>query len=556
MQTSKLLLTVALAGISFSGFAAPAAYVSKKCMKKPLKIVNTTTSSLQRDHEDCNKVWVLPPNAGVSKLSSVTPSSNLGFCGEMRLLQKTSFRIVKRISTFESEADALSPQVISAQQKLEKANEALAAVEKSDAIRELTVLRDQKMEIDAQIENVLTQLDSCNNSCITLNEEYSELSSQRRDLNSQITKLRRVNRDEVRKFKRAESKVTAAEQNFNYYNDMIIAKAEKMTKLRTLIAQMYSQYGKMEGGYAHINYDTGWDQNIETLEKKYPELNFEKVVTRNTRINANFVGSSDKDSYLESLPSILDYSLAGFEFSPYGEEDPKTLASLPSVLSGSIRLSVVGACPVYYSNFLKDVSETLEKRSDLSQGYGFGITATYMYPSVFNFYLEASYNLFKFYEKIVESGSKGGFFSSKSWRKVTETKFDNDTFKIKWLDEANLYSSNEKTKIRKMVKAELMQRALAHMAQPAGRPDPNMRVRAFSNPQPGALILATGLNKTCGWNIYCKAGSWILKGITGIFGSSKATASFKSTHNSKATEIWDEQNILWRPGTTSIVEKL
>jgi hypothetical protein len=94
------------------------------------------------------------------------------------------------------------------------------------------------------------------------------------------------------------------------------------------------------------------------------------------------------------------------------------------------------------------------------------------------------------------------------------------------------------------------------MAEPAGSRPSRMTAIDTFNPEPGALVVARGLEKTCGWySYYCRAGGWILKGLTSIFGSSKSEATFQSTHDSTAIEIWNEENVLWRPGASSFVEK-
>lgn len=541
--------------MSSTVMAAPSAFEAKHC--GPLNITNNTTSTVIRDHEDCSKVWVMPPEMGTVQTKNFKKSGNLGFCTELKNIQGATRRITNRIAALEDDIDRQTPSIRRAERKLRLAEEKLAAAKNTTIINEYNDLLDRLDTIEVRLEGIQVKLSECSSDCQALLNDYNDLRAEKKKINYDIRTVRRDNISSLRAYEKARSQHEAALRHFEFVNDEVLTIIEKKAQLHDRIFSLYKNYAKLEGGYISLNYDLNWDENVTALETAYPQYNFSKVATKDARIHANFIGSTDQDSYLASLPMILDYSIGGFEYQPYGVERDANISALPSEIQGDLRLSVVGACPYYYSNFLDDRTGQLQvnPNADTTQ-FGFGLSTSYKYPAVFKFNLEASYNLYKFYKKVVRSGSSGGLFSKKSWKKVSETKIDKDTFSIKWLDEGNRYSQDEKNKIRQTVKEELIARALQNMAEPAGaRPTQMTAVNTF-NPEPGALVVARGLEKTCGWYSYkCRAASWVLKGLTSIFGSARSEAEFQSTHDSTSTEIWNEENVVWRPGASSYVEK-
>lgn len=535
--------------------AAPSAFEAENC--PALKINNNTTSTLIRDHKDCTKVWVMPPQMGEVTTKHFKKSGNLGFCAEMKNIQGITRKISNKLGALEEQIGLQTPAIRKAEKRLQLAEKAFAEAKNSPSLMEYNDMTDRLMEIEARISELYELMNQCSYPCKDIQAELKDLRLEKRTLNQDIRLVRRENIQAVRKYEKAKTKYESAKRHFEFVDGEVDALIDKQQSLHNRMFKLYANYGKLEGGYVSLNYDLAWDENVTQLEADYPQYNFTKVETKDARFHANFIASNDQETYLESLPMILDYSLAGFEYQPYGEEREPEISALPSEIQGDLRLSVIGACPYYYSNFLEDNSGTLVINPNADQTeFGFGLSASYKFPAVFKFHLEASYNLYKFYKKIVRSGSRGGLFSKKSWKKVHETKIDKDTFSIEWLDEASIYSQADKEKIKKTIKEELVARALQNMAEPAGSRPPRMTAIDTFNPEPGALVVARGIEETCGWYSYkCKAASWVLKGLTSIFGSSRSEAEFQSTHDSTATEIWNEENVIWRAGASSFVEK-
>ena len=492
---------------------------------------------------------------GIASTKNFKRSANLNFCSEIKDIQKSSSRISASIAKLNERMDENIPKIEEAQKKVLEAKEEVSKYTAISAVKTLTDLQDQLENIEESLSKTEDSLNSCNHSCDEFIANYRDLREERKRLNQEMRSLRRNNRVSLRNYERAKAKLESAESHRDYQEEFVLDILDRKEKLYDLMHGLYKNLGKLEGGTISVNYDLKCDDNVQELESKYSSqgLHFSAVDTQDARLSANFVGANDKDSYYDSLPALLDYTIAGFKYLPYGEQSTNDLVSVPDQIQGDLRLSLIGACPYYYKDFLS--SDSLEADTDLNKKeYSYGLSISYMHPAVYRFELEAKYNLYKFYKKVVKSGSSGGLFSSRSWKKVSETKLDKDTFDITWLDEGQKYTREEKEQIRNTVKAELTARVLQNMGhQASSSPGPLVAINTYS-PKPGALVLAKGLNKVCGWNFYCKAGSWALKGLTSIFGGSKAEASFQSTHDSTAIEKWNEEEIKLKAGSTSFTE--
>jgi hypothetical protein len=159
--------------------------------------------------------------------------------------------------------------------------------------------------------------------------------------------------------------------------------------------------------------------------------------------------------------------------------------------------------------------------------------------------------LYQFYEKIVSSSSSGGLFSSHTATSIAETKLDHDTFNIDWNveDPNSKYDEDTREQVAKDLKLDLIGRVLGTMAQPTFENVP--MPSAPTQQGHGAVVLANGLQNTCGMvNIWCTAGSWVLRGLDAIFGSNSATNSFRSTWDRTATETWNSTTTRWNTGAT------
>src|SRR5690606_20572916 len=202
----------------------------------------------------------------------------------------------------------------------------------------------------------------------------------------------------------------------------------------------------------------------------------------------------------------------------------------PPEFIGNLRMGLLGAC----ASKFPEKFNVMKHESGLPK---FGLAIQYEYESVFRTNITFKYNLYKFFEVIRKSGSRGGLFSSKSWSSVTEKEGGEDAIHVSWDEEDpdNVISETDKREIEKEIKAELIARVLRMMAIPAIGPQQGL-APVPPMPENGAVIAARGLEQGCGHlSHYCVAGSWILKVANGIFGSSRTEQSFRKEWDYEAT---------------------
>lgn len=546
---STITVALGLAALSFAGeaSAAPGAFGSK-C--GALTINNDTPATLLRDTEDCSLVWVLPPNAGKTQLTGFTPSANLGMCKEVKTAQGASERVLQRMDATQKEVDELQPQYDAANKRVVDATAKVHDLLQKAELKQLNDMETAQAAVEDKLQAVSDKMDGCDKNCDALSDEYKQLSKQRQDLASAVGKLRSKYLASVRQYDQAKAELNAAEEERNDVGAGLQAIYAKQSQFHKDLLDLLVFYSRIEGGYAHLDYDTQWDDAVARLTKEYNgQYQFRKVPTKDARIFANLVGAGDQATYLSSMPSLLDYSINGLKFQPFGEERQPEMSSLPSHFSGTLRLSLMGGCPLYYKDYL--TSNELQPSGTAPDSWNFAISTTYKYPAAYKMKMTASYNLYQFYQKIVESSSSGGLFSSHTATSIAETKLDHDTFSIDWTveDPDSKYDEETRQQIAKELKLDLIGRVLGTMAQPTFENVPMPSVPQQQGH--GAVVLANGLQSTCGMvNVWCTAGSWVLRGLDAIFGSNSATNTFRSTWDRTATETWNSDTTKWNTGAT------
>ena len=534
--------------------AAPATYGSAKC--GGLTIENDTGATLVRDHEDCRLVWVLPPTAGSAQFSGYDGHANLNLCQELKETQKSSLRVTKQIDDTNAEITKLLPSRQAADQAVAKAKARVRDLLQKAELLQLQTIQERLKDIDVRMEDIVKNSLACGDDCETLRAEHKNLAEERTRLGREQRDLRKQFLAEVKDFDRAKAIENAAVEKRDAVIASVDAIMSQQIKYKNTLHQMMKTYSTYGAGIAYVNYDTGWDAAVATLSQRYAgQFEFRKVQTKDARVFANVVSQGDQETYLSSLPAVLGYSLNGLKYQPFGEEVNPGMNALPSVLGGSISLSLIGGCPLYYKNFID--SNGLEPAGTERNNYAFAISATYNYPSVYKMKMEAKYNLYKFYEKIVESSSSGGFFSSRTNTSVVENSVNRDGFVIDWTvqDPSSIYNEAKRQEVASELKQQLIGRVLNMTASPQLQA-PDMSVPAPVMGEHGAVVFANGLEKTCGGiNVWCTAGVWVLRGLDSIFGSSSATNSYRKAMDNWATDTWSSETVQWNAGAMVFVPR-
>ena len=529
------LLTFAV-GLVFShnAFSLPTLYPMNETLLST--IVNTTNSNLVADSVDQHVIYVMPPNSAysfVNGLHSIT--ANIGFCQEMGNLQTYSRDISAKIASLTMLSEERFKIYEQKNAQLKEARLQLAQYAVANDMNELVELDDKLSATERKISKVLEDSQSCTQFCSDLRTEYKELRKIRSELKQKRGELADRFDSRIQKYTKHQRKVEALVEDLKASREAWQSLQDTLMENQSNFVKMYKIYGELEGALAHVKFTSNWDQNIASLRQQNAGFDFKKIETKNTVITSNIAD-------VKSLPrsgAILGYMIGGAY-----EEGKLSLPSYPEELSGNIRLSLIGACPVLHPDYF-DIN--LPNGSDQMR---YGLTVAYDYPSAFTTRVQMKYNMHKMYQKIVSSGSRGGFFRRRSWTSVEERTEFKDSFRVEWLeqDASNRLTDEEKADLEKDMRNSIFAR-LAAIGLPAAANAGQLVV-----PTPGAsgaIVLSNALKKQCPGNAYCIAGSVALDVLDSIFGSSSASASYRNIQDADMSEEWSRTLVSYKPWVTT-----
>jgi hypothetical protein len=546
MKKSHVLISIfASSAIAQVASALPTHYPPES--SRITSIQNPTNSSILADTRNANQFYVTPPKRFDAKVEQIIANANAGFCNEMSDLQLSSRLLSKRIKELALQVAAKDTEATAAKDRANALKqEASKFFISKPALGELRTLNDRIEDNQALVDEKRDLLLDCEGTaCDILEKDIDELRADIKADKATVRELERTYREDIRKYDRLMEQARLAEDEVTTIGDELLTINTKVQAFQTQLFSTYSKFARLEGGTASLNYESAWTENINRLESMYPDLNFLMLPTKDVKLYATFVGAATEDSYLASLPSVLDYTIGGVGYSPFGEQKVTMLPSLPEQLTANVRLSLIGTCPV-----LKPDAFDIPKENTGVPKYG--ITATYTYPVGIFRRLKMDYNLYRVYERMSKTKTSGGLFTSKSKKEVRESSWDDETLKIDWMDQgegAEKLSETDKTALTNTFKDELMAQVLLLQGVPLvdGKATPS---EAPNPPPRGAMVVAEGLEKSCGWySWYCTGGAWVLKGLDAIFGSSSSESNFRKEHNIKISREWSDEQSFDRPGT-------
>lgn len=538
MKMMKTKLSFALASICLvnTAFAVPTIYPLKVTKLSELK--NTTNSNLIADTDDESVFWVMPPNSGTSEVKSLhTITSNIGFCKEMADLQTYSRETVQRMNQLVKAETESKFQVDAKLSQLAKARQQLAEYVVVSNLSELEHIDLRVDSIEIEIKDLTEQLMSCTQSCESLKDQISTLSREKREETLRRRNIFAKHAKAAKAYERKKATVAAIKSELEDMEESWIKLNDKLIKIHNSFIQIYSSFSKLEGARASIVFDNKWDANIATLREENPTFSFQKIQTQNAIITTSI-------AEVKNFPSdgaIMSYDMGGSV-----SEGKLALPSYPENVTGNVRLSLLGACPVLHPDYY-DIN--LPNGTDQMK---YGMTVSYEYPTAFVASAKAKYNMYKMYQKIMKSGSKGGFFRSKSWSSVEEKTFFRDEFSVEWKEQdgSNAIPDAEKIELEKEMRNQVLGR-LAAIGLPTVT-NPGQLVTP-GIPQSGAVVLGNSLanNRACQANIYCTAAGIGIKFMAAIFGSSSTAASYTNIQDMELVESWSRQKVVFKPWISS-----
>lgn len=529
----KFVTGALLMSISTSLLALPTIYP-----KNPLalsSVVNTTNSNLIADHHDPKLFHVMPPNTATSivkGLHSIT--ANVGFCGEMADLQAYSKKTSALLADLAASEIKKSEQFELLIQELSDERLRMAESVANHPVRVLGDIDEQIELIDQQTNEIISALESCVDNCQELRAQYKDLREERKKQIQDRRAIVKQYANESKIYEQGKARVAAVEQKVEALMLEWDNLKNRLNRTRASFVNLYKELGMMSGASASITFDSLWDDNVDILRLDNPHLAFQKIDTQLARITTNIKN-------FDSVPShngILGYAISG-EY----ENGVLTLSSYPEDLNGNILLSLIGTCPMLHP---QDFEINVPNGTDEME---YGMVIAYEYPTLFSADVTMTYNMYKMYQKIQESSSRGGGFFRKRrvTNSVTERNTFRDSFNVKWNDHLGL--SQEK---KDELESQMRERVFSRMALLAL---PNVvstgELKLPTPPQSGAVVLADGLNKICGVNKWCQGASLAVSVLDSLFGSSSATASYTNIQDVKVSERWSTTELLWRPWVTS-----
>ncbi len=536
----KVILSLTSAIFAFSGLlqAAPSIY-AKKLSEKIIK--NTSNANIIFDNENETRVWVMPPNTGASEVSGLHPmTANTGFCQEMSDLQKMSKGIVERVYQASEDQFLAQKNIDDLMLKLDQARIEAESLRVSPIVKQLQAANDRIDDIEVRLDTLSSKLEDCTQGCEEIKAERVQLRREKADLTQSRRKLTADNTSELRAYEKKLGVVSAMETNILNKEEAWKKIEVRLLNLRTTFQNMYGSLGKLQGGFANFQYNTNWEEQMNKLRTDNPTFEFMQIPTKNVSITTNIIGANS----FPSAGAIMRYAVAG---GPSTEGVIK-LSSFPGAFSTNIELSLLGACPI-----LNPVAFGFpaNKSGDLnSYKMKYGLTAAYEYATAYDLSATVSYNIHRVYEKILSSGTKGGFFRSKSWSKIEDKFTYNDEFKIVWNEEESEHTLSEdekrarETDMRNSIFARLVSVGLPAAAN-AGA------LVLTAPPKNGAVVISESLMQTCPQNIYCVGASIGMNVLDAIFGNSSSIAEFKNTQDVDLIEVWSSKKMLYRPYVTS-----
>jgi hypothetical protein len=196
-------------------------------------------------------------------------------------------------------------------------------------------------------------------------------------------------------------------------------------------------------------------------------------------------------------------------------------ANLSSVVDGlqvDVEPTKIGACFINFPQVM----------GGEAAAFPFGMSINYTYNMAITTKVTASYNLRDIYTYVSRSGKSGGFFSSRSWKEVTESRDVDELFHLKIEFEHNATPAEEEAE-RFRVKEYLLGYAISDMVKRSVPDGPLGKT--------GALVASETLMKTCGANAYCAGAAAGLAVLDGIFG--KNSTSTTLTQSLDVTRTYD-----------------
>ena len=337
---------------------------------------------------------------------------------------------------------------------------------------------------------------------------------------------------------------------------------EQASKLKKQMDESFNaDYKKIDrfanevGGDGFYSMDNGFEQLVKEYARLNEDtgLNFKELTLDQSYLNFNEKSYEDANAPGHRLVLEVDIpGIGGFPvLSALGtfieegnlveyEKVPDGAVLFNGGMVGEVLFSKVGACAV-----LEDIGEV--DAFSMSDVKGkLKANASYQYQVQVTRKYAVTYNLKDFWQRVQKQGKRGGFFSTKSFSSLVDTKRSDSwiTFHNESQDQRFEYSDEDIKEIKK----EFIDRAIKQ-AMAAKTNDPKAYLTLLNPPEKnGSTVIGEELSKCP--HLYCQIGAAGFRILGSIFGSSEASSNFIQKFDQTTSETVTSDRMVTQFGTT------
>lgn len=511
------------------------------------------SGTLVGDLGDPKQVWVLPPHNGVASLTDVFISANGGLCPITKnLLNMAQLQEDRRIR-YLSDLGRASREARRLKFAVDDSKVALDKLLANPDLRKIFDLMARVDSINSDIEQLYEDLEDAETSeerkaiRAKLKAKRDELKVAKKDLR----KSKRDHRKVFREYEKAQRNYDSAKESYDEKVEQVKEAEKNLEETKVAIRSLFDRRAKIEVAMASINFDRRWVREVERLNNKHSRLSFNAMPTYNTRLSLSLVPTNSKGKLYTDLPALIAYGTFGTDLY-FGERlkigDPRrSNTDVPDEVPMSLRVNLLGGCPFVDKDFFADHDFDIKRDSEGKPSYT--LTTTYEYDVAAPFNVEVSYNLWGIYKLIASQSPLYGSIEPSVIHELVKQPWPVELVSIKG---AEAYSAAKSTQLQEEIKAELVNRVLTTVATPSSGSLAPMSELGLP-PVEGAFALGYGQNTSCGTNILCQSGRWIVRIGDAIFGEivggeQLLSKRFKEDWDRVVTEAWNAENPVPRQG--------
>jgi hypothetical protein len=512
------------------------------------EVQNHTVAAVLGDHRLDDHFYALPPNRGRTEIVGVTYGANIGFCREMADIQGTNRFITQRIANMTDQIDELYVDIELLRAEQGQHRRRMADLYQDDDVRRAVDLEEALTTVELAIASLQLQSLDCYEAndpetcAVDTRSHMRELLAQRAELMGAYVTARRAAAAQYAEYLRAKRSMESIDDEVEELEEDLDRKTERLVALHSTVRSLYEGYSRLEGALIQVAFDSGWDEVLGQLRADNPRFSFEKIATREARVDLSLVPGLGQ----ETVPTgriVLGYTVDGVRYDP---TDPTSfLGGYPGSHGAMVSASLLGACfhahPEYF-----DIDPTTPAGTPV-----FGLTVRYQYPSSFYTHAWGSYDKWEAYQYLKRIEERGFL-----WWKETDVSEDIDHDGQGWLevhiDSEEALAPEDILGMRNQIRLELLQQVLLELGEaqydPGGPP-------SLLRPSSGVQVVAAGVDDTCGWySIMCRGVRWVLLGLDAIFPGPDAEARFESRYRRREHFNYSADVVRWLPATTTFTD--